>query len=167
MQKNNLFTITNCTILTVDGEDRFFPRGRMTVQGNSILRVGHELELPLEGDVIDMQSRLVLPGLVNTHTHSHSSLFKNQADDLQLQRIGLALSPRVERLIGDQGYAQGGGLAARGADRDLRIHQYLTDFSQGAAAQQRPQQDEKTQWNGWHGLLLYRKNQLGDVGDLP
>ena len=84
MQKTSTYTLTNCTILTVDGEDRFFPRGRMTVQGNSILRVGHELELPLEGDVIDMQSRLVLPGLVNTHTHSHSSLFKNQADDLQL-----------------------------------------------------------------------------------
>ena len=84
MQKNNLFTITNCTILTVDGEDRFFPRGRMTVSGNTILRVGHEHELPLEGDVIDLEGRLVLPGLVNTHTHSHSSLFKNQADDLTL-----------------------------------------------------------------------------------
>ena len=84
MQKTSTYTLTNCTILTVDGEDSFFPRGRMTVQGNTILRVGHEHELPLEGDVIDLEGRLVLPGLVNTHTHSHSSLFKNQADDLQL-----------------------------------------------------------------------------------
>ena len=43
------------------------------------------MRLPkLEGDVIDLEGRLVLPGLVNTHTHSHSSLFKNQADDLTL-----------------------------------------------------------------------------------
>ena len=84
MQKPHSYTLTNCTILTVDGEDRFFPRGRMTIQGNTILRVGHEHELPLEGDVIDLEGRLVLPGHVNTHTHSHSSLFKNQADDLQL-----------------------------------------------------------------------------------
>ena len=84
MQKTSTYTLTNCTILTVDGEDSFFPRGRMTVQGNTILRVGHEHEIPLEGDVIDLEGRLVLPGLVNTHTHSHSSLFKNQADDLQL-----------------------------------------------------------------------------------
>ena len=84
MQKTSTYTLTNCTILTVDGEDRFFPRGRMTVQGNTILRVGHEHEIPLEGDVIDLEGRLVLPGLVNTHTHSHSSLFKNQADDLML-----------------------------------------------------------------------------------
>ena len=84
MQKTSTYTLTNCTILTVDGEDRFFPRGRMTVQGNTILRVGYEHEIPLEGDVIDLEGRLVLPGLVNTHTHSHSSLFKNQADDLQL-----------------------------------------------------------------------------------
>lgn len=82
--QQRVYTITNCTILTVDGQDRFYPRGRMTVSGNRILRVGHEHELPLEGDVVDLKGALVLPGLINTHTHSHSSLFKNQADDLRL-----------------------------------------------------------------------------------
>jgi len=82
--QQHVYTITNCTILTVDGQDRFYPRGRMTVSGNSILRVGHEHELPLEGDAVDLKGALVLPGLINTHTHSHSSLFKNQADDLRL-----------------------------------------------------------------------------------
>ncbi|HWQ99057.1 MAG TPA: amidohydrolase [Clostridia bacterium] len=82
--QQRVYTITNCTILTVDGQDRFYPHGRMTVSGNSILRVGHEHELPLDGDIVDLKGALVLPGLVNTHTHSHSSLFKNQADDLRL-----------------------------------------------------------------------------------
>ena len=84
MQKTNTYTLTNCTILTLNGLDSFFPRGRMTIQGNTILRVGHDSEIPLEGDVVDMGGKLVMPGLVNTHTHSHSSLFKNQADDLRL-----------------------------------------------------------------------------------
>lgn len=84
MQQSSVYTLTNCTILTVDGEDRFFPRGRMVIHGNTILRVGLESEIPLEGDVVDMGGKLVMPGLVNTHTHSHSSLFKNQADDLRL-----------------------------------------------------------------------------------
>lgn len=84
MQNTNVYTLTNCCILTVDDQDRFYPHGRMTVAGNRILRVGHEHLLPLEGDVIDLEGALVLPGLINTHTHSHSSLFKNQADDLTL-----------------------------------------------------------------------------------
>lgn len=84
MQQPSVYTVTNCTILTVDGQDSFFPRGRMTIEGNTILRVGHESQLPLEGEVVDLGGGLVLPGLINTHTHSHSSLFKNQADDLRL-----------------------------------------------------------------------------------
>ncbi|NLI53647.1 MAG: amidohydrolase [Clostridiales bacterium] len=84
MQSLGTYTLTNCTILTVDEADTFFARGRMTVQNGRILRIGSEAELPLEGDVADMGGKLVLPGLVNTHTHSHSSLFKNQADDLRL-----------------------------------------------------------------------------------
>ena len=84
MPTTNTYTLTNCTILSVDGSDRFFPRGRMTIEGNQILRLGHEHEIPLAGEVVDLSGGLVLPGLVNTHTHSHSSLFKNQADDLRL-----------------------------------------------------------------------------------
>lgn len=84
MHQQSIYTLTNCTILTVDGEDRFFPRGRMVIRGNTILRVGQESEIPAEGEVIDLGGKLVMPGLINTHTHSHSSLFKNQADDLRL-----------------------------------------------------------------------------------
>ena len=84
MQNDGIYTLTNCTILTVDENDDFFPKGRMTIEGNQILRIGHEHEIPLAGEAIDLHGGLVLPGLINTHTHSHSSLFKNQADDLTL-----------------------------------------------------------------------------------
>lgn len=104
--QQGVYTITNCTILTVDGQDSFYPRGRMTVSGSKILRIGHEHELPLEGDVIDLEGALVLPGLVNTHTHSHSSLFKNQADDLRLMDwLNKAMWPMEAHLNADRAAA--------------------------------------------------------------
>ena len=77
-------TLTNCTILTVDGQDRFYEDGRLTVEDGRITAVGRAEDLPLRGETVDLRGGLVLPGLINTHTHSHSSLFRNQADDLQL-----------------------------------------------------------------------------------
>lgn len=84
MENNQIYTLTNCTILTVDDKDSFFEHGRMVVSGNKILRIGDESQIELEGETVDLNGRLVMPGLINTHTHSHSSLFKNQADDLRL-----------------------------------------------------------------------------------
>ena len=77
-------TLTNCTILTVDQTDRFYPRGRIQIDDGKILAVGIEESVPLTGDIVDLRDGLVLPGLINTHTHSHSSIFRNQADDLRL-----------------------------------------------------------------------------------
>lgn len=84
MENNHLYTLTNCTILTINDRDDFYKHGRLVVSGNKILHVGDESQIQLEGEEVDMNGRLVMPGLINTHTHSHSSLFKNQADDLRL-----------------------------------------------------------------------------------
>lgn len=106
MHQPSVYTLTNCTILTVDGENRFFPRGCMVIRGNKILRVGHESEIPLEGNKIDMGGKLVMPGLVNTHTHSHSSLFKNQADDLRLMDwLNIAMWPMEAHLNAERAQA--------------------------------------------------------------
>ena len=94
-------TLTNCTILTVDGQDRFYEDGRLTVEDGRITAVGRAEDLPLRGETVDLRGGLVLPGLINTHTHSHSSLFRNQADDLQPpSAAGCAASwrPRCSRI---------------------------------------------------------------------
>ncbi|MFI3249813.1 MAG: amidohydrolase [Eubacteriales bacterium] len=99
-------TLTNCTILTVDGSDHFYPRGRMVVEGKTICAVGSEEDIPLEGDVVDLEGGLVMPGLINTHTHSHSSLFKNQADDLKLMDwLQKAMWPMEKHLSSERSYA--------------------------------------------------------------
>ncbi len=77
-------TLTNCTILTVNGQDTIYPRGRIQIQDRHILAVGNEDDIPLTGNIVNLNGGLVLPGLINTHTHSHSSIFRSQADDLKL-----------------------------------------------------------------------------------
>lgn len=102
---DKLFTLTNCTILTVDGQDSFYPDGRIVVEGKRIKRVGAAQDILPEGDLIDLNGALVMPGLVNTHTHSHSSLFKNQADDLELMDwLKKAMWPMEKFLSAERSY---------------------------------------------------------------
>lgn len=99
-------TLTNCTVLTADEKDTFFPRGRVQIQDGRILAVGSEEDIPLEGEVVDLGGGLVMPGLVNTHTHSHSSIFRNQADDLQLMDwLKKAMWPMEKFLSPELAYA--------------------------------------------------------------
>lgn len=77
-------TLDNCTLLTVDAADHFYPAGRLVVEGKRIAALGHACEVRPQGEVLDMGGALVLPGLINTHTHSHSTLFRGQADDVPL-----------------------------------------------------------------------------------
>lgn len=99
-------TLTNCTVLTVDGENRFYPDGRVVVEGKYIKAVGPAQTIEAEGELVDLNGALVMPGLVNTHTHSHSSLFKNQADDLELMDwLQKAMWPMEKFLSAERSYA--------------------------------------------------------------
>lgn len=80
----NVMTLINCTILTMDDKDNFFPNGRIVVEGNKITEIDSFDRVTPRGKIIDMKNKLVLPGFINTHTHSPSSLFRSMADDLEL-----------------------------------------------------------------------------------
>ena len=99
-------TLTNATILTVDGEDHLYEDGRIWIEGGRIAAVGPADALPERGEVVDLGGGLVLPGLIDTHTHSHSSLFRNQADDLQLMDwLKTAMWPMEKFLSPKRAYA--------------------------------------------------------------
>lgn len=51
------------------------------IEGNKITEIGKNLE----GDSIDASGHLVMPGLINTHTHLAMTLFRGYADDVPLQ----------------------------------------------------------------------------------
>jgi len=77
--------IKNGTILTMDSRNRVIKNGWLGIKDDSIIDVGDDSDLPKQGkQIIDAKGGLILPGLVNGHTHAAMSLFRGLADDLPL-----------------------------------------------------------------------------------
>lgn len=77
--------IKNGTILTMDPQQTLVEKGFLCVRGDTISAVakGDPDELRA-GRTIDAKGGLILPGLINGHTHAAMTLFRGLADDLPL-----------------------------------------------------------------------------------
>lgn len=78
--------IKNAHVLTMDEQSGSTPIVRsIRIEGELITAIGTDL-VAAEGDtVIDGSDRLVVPGLVNAHTHSWETLFKGRYDNMPLE----------------------------------------------------------------------------------
>jgi len=77
--------IKNGTVLTMDSKNSVFENGFLCVQGDTISHIGDgSIETFKPKKTIDAKEGLILPGLVNAHTHAAMSLFRGLADDLPL-----------------------------------------------------------------------------------
>ena len=80
--------ITNGTILTMDARNRVIQDGYVAIMGASIALVEPSKDdQPVSRKakkVIDAEGGLIMPGLVNGHTHAAMSLFRGLADDRPL-----------------------------------------------------------------------------------
>jgi len=77
--------IKNGAILTMDDANSIFEKGFLCVRGDEISHIGSNGEDFFEAaKTIDAREGLILPGLVNGHTHAAMSLFRGLADDLPL-----------------------------------------------------------------------------------
>jgi 5-methylthioadenosine/S-adenosylhomocysteine deaminase len=78
--------IHNGTILTCNPAFEIIAGGWVGVRGGTIAAIGQagSLPLPTARDLIDARGGIVMPGLVNTHTHLPMTLFRGLADDLPL-----------------------------------------------------------------------------------
>ncbi|BAC74363.1 N-ethylammeline chlorohydrolase [Streptomyces avermitilis] len=77
-------------VLTVDEAGTLVRDGAVAVRAGEILAVGPAQELRTRyaaAEDIDAEGCLVLPGLVNTHTHLAMTLLRGRADDVTLQRF--------------------------------------------------------------------------------
>jgi 5-methylthioadenosine/S-adenosylhomocysteine deaminase len=75
------------TVVTMDGKGRVLENGAVAVRGERIVAVGPTAELAAKyeaGHTVDAAARVVMPGLINTHTHAPMTLFRGLADDLPL-----------------------------------------------------------------------------------
>ncbi len=76
--KNTKLLSMKAPIAVQDGMDVF-------IDGKYIKEIGQNLEVKA-GKVIDGSDKLLMPGLINGHTHLGMSYFRNLADDMNLQR---------------------------------------------------------------------------------
>lgn len=78
--------IKNGKILTMDAENSIIEKGFIGVENDTVSVVGRG-NCPADhtaGTEIDAEGNLVLPGLINGHTHAAMTLFRGLADDLPL-----------------------------------------------------------------------------------
>jgi len=78
--------VRNGTVITMDEAGRRIPDGMVVVSGDRIQAVGtvDDLGHRRAAQTIDARGGLILPGLINTHTHAAMALFRGLADDMPL-----------------------------------------------------------------------------------
>lgn len=80
--------IRNGRVLTMDPDLTEFRDGAVAIRGEQIVAVGGSETVGRRSarQVIDARGGIVMPGLVNTHTHAAMTLFRGLADDVPLMR---------------------------------------------------------------------------------
>lgn len=80
--------ISGGTIVTMDAAKRVIENGAVAVENDKIVGVGTSAEINRKfssRQTIAANGKVVIPGLINTHTHIPMSLFRGISDDLDLQ----------------------------------------------------------------------------------
>jgi len=81
--------IKNGFIVTMNKSRNIFKDGAIAIEGNKIADVGksHDLEKKYRAEtVIDAKGKVIIPGLINTHTHLFQVLLKGLGDDMTLEK---------------------------------------------------------------------------------
>ncbi|MGZ9222381.1 MAG: amidohydrolase family protein [Anaerolineales bacterium] len=92
--------LTNALILTMDTDLTQYASGAVAVQGDSIVAVGAEDEIKNNysaQETIDCNGKVLMPGLINAHTHVPMTLLRGLADDLRLDVWLMGYMMPVER----------------------------------------------------------------------
>ncbi len=92
--------LTNALVLTMDEQMNQYNPGAVAVAGDSIAAVGPEAEIKKEYNAkqtIDCGGKVLMPGLVNAHTHVPMTLLRGLADDLRLDVWLMGYMMPVER----------------------------------------------------------------------
>ncbi|MDO8755467.1 MAG: amidohydrolase family protein, partial [Anaerolineales bacterium] len=98
-QKADIF-FTNALVLSMDRKLNQYDPGAVAVKGDSIIAVGPEAQIKKDysaNETIDCGGKVLMPGLVNAHTHVPMTLLRGLADDLRLDVWLMGYMLPVER----------------------------------------------------------------------
>ncbi len=79
--------INNGIVITVDGTRRILNPGSVAIDGNTIVAVDTPASIAARfkaADSIDATGKVVMPGLINTHTHAAMVMYRGLGNDLAL-----------------------------------------------------------------------------------
>ncbi|MGD8368330.1 MAG: amidohydrolase [Desulfobacterales bacterium] len=106
----------NATVVTAAADFAVFQEALVGVRAGRIERIETApvgATLPRAKETVDAGGGLILPGLVNTHTHLPMSLFRGLADDLPLQQwLSEHIFPAEAKHIDPEAVRLGASLAA-------------------------------------------------------
>jgi len=107
--------LINAHILTMDEEMRQYHSGAIAIRGDSILAVGAQTEILAAytaTQTVDCGEKILMPGLVNAHTHVPMTLLRGLADDLRLDVWLMGYMMPVEREFVSPDFCRLGSLLA-------------------------------------------------------
>lgn len=92
--------IKNGQILTMDSEKTIFDKGLIAIKDNKIVAVtdGSDINEYKSVKTIDADGDIVMPGLINTHTHASMTVFRSLADDVP-DRLHRYIFPLEKKLV--------------------------------------------------------------------
>ncbi|HEX4913057.1 MAG TPA: amidohydrolase family protein, partial [Vicinamibacterales bacterium] len=79
--------IANGIVVTVDGTRRILNPGSIAIAGNTIVAIDTPANITARykaADTIDASGKVVMPGLINTHTHAAMVMYRGLGNDLAL-----------------------------------------------------------------------------------
>ena len=103
--------IVDATVVTMDAIRSVHRRATILVDGGTITHVGPLVEPVDAARTIDAGEAIVLPGLINAHTHLAMTMFRGLADDLDLEAFLARLLPAEGALLSEETVTAGTTLA--------------------------------------------------------
>jgi 5-methylthioadenosine/S-adenosylhomocysteine deaminase len=105
--------LTNATVVTMDEQFSIHAGGAVGVHQDEIVAVGAESDLNLQAkEIHDCGGKVLMPGLVNAHTHVPMTLLRGLADDRRLDVWLMGYVMPVERQFVTKEFCRLGTLMA-------------------------------------------------------
>ena len=87
VRRNVALVVVGRTVITENASHQMLSPGAVAINGTDIVDVGTPESIAATyqaAETVDARDQIVLPGLVNTHTHAPMVMYRGLADDLAL-----------------------------------------------------------------------------------
>ena len=103
------FILANACVVTINAAKDIHERGSVLVHEDRIADIGSTAKLTAKqpnAEVIDWAGNILIPGMVNTHTHLFQTLLKGPGDDMVLKKWFTCMTgPAAVELTANDVYA--------------------------------------------------------------